>query len=42
MDVEAAFVQAFYLQQTGLHNKVPAMTQEQAAEANDVLIYSNV
>lgn len=42
MDVEAAFVQTFYLQQTGLHNKVPAMKQEQAAKANGLFVYSNV
>lgn len=35
-------VQASHLQQTGLHNKRPAMTQEQAAKAEAVFMYSNV
>lgn len=42
MDVETAFTQAFYLQQTGLHNQMPAMMQEQAAKAKGVCINSNV
>jgi len=42
MGVETALVQAFYLQQTGLHSKMPGVPQEQTAGAKGICIYFSI